>query len=134
MIEADSACAVWVPDPRSAQLIASATTLLNASKVSPFIRGLGVRHLAIYVDPHGQVAYADPKNEKKAPFALYGMPISYLIDRAGRIAGYLPSWMPLHSAFTTTDGRVSKKSQPNCSTITSGYPAALLEPRPKLAA
>ena len=90
MIEADSACAVWVPDPRSAQLIASATTLLNASKVSPFIRGLGVRHLAIYVDPHGQVAYADPKNEKKAPFALYGMPISYLIDRAGRIAGYLP--------------------------------------------
>jgi thiol-disulfide isomerase/thioredoxin len=65
-------------------------------KVSRYLQKLNVRRLPVYLDPEGVIAYADQNNERKAPFALYGMPISYVIDRAGRIAGYFPGeadWM-----------------------------------------
>jgi thiol-disulfide isomerase/thioredoxin len=65
-------------------------------KVLRYLQKLNVRRLPVYLDPEGVIAYADQNNERKAPFALYGMPISYVIDRAGRIAGYFPGeadWM-----------------------------------------
>jgi thiol-disulfide isomerase/thioredoxin len=58
--------------------------------VAPFLRALNIRRLPVYLDPEGLVAHADRENRRNAPFALYGMPISYVIDRAGRIVGYLP--------------------------------------------
>jgi thiol-disulfide isomerase/thioredoxin len=65
-------------------------------KVARYLRKLNVRRLPVYLDPEGVIAYADRDNERNAPFALYGMPISYVIDRTGRIAGYFPGeadWM-----------------------------------------
>jgi thiol-disulfide isomerase/thioredoxin len=65
-------------------------------QVLRYLQKLNVRRLPVYLDPEGVIAYADQKNERKAPFALYGMPISYVIDRAGRIVGYFPGeadWM-----------------------------------------
>lgn len=65
-------------------------------RVQRYLKKLNIRHLPVYLDPDGAIAYADRDNERKAPFALYGMPISYVIDRAGRIAGYFPGeadWM-----------------------------------------
>jgi thiol-disulfide isomerase/thioredoxin len=59
-------------------------------RVARYLRKLNVRRLPVYLDPEGVIAYADRDNERQAPFALYGMPISYVIDRAGRIAGYFP--------------------------------------------
>ena len=59
-------------------------------KVLRYLQKLNVRRLPVYLDPEGDIAHADQNNARKAPFAMFGMPISYLMDRAGRIAGYFP--------------------------------------------
>ncbi len=58
--------------------------------VERFVKTLELRTLPIYLDPNGYVAYSDSANERKAPFALYGMPITYLIAGSGTIVGYMP--------------------------------------------
>jgi thiol-disulfide isomerase/thioredoxin len=57
-------------------------------QVSRFVQSLGIRNLPVYLDPHGYVGHTDP-DRTKAPFALYGMPITYLIASSGRIVGYI---------------------------------------------
>jgi thiol-disulfide isomerase/thioredoxin len=66
-----------------------------------FLRKLGIRRLPVFFDPEGLVAYTDRDNRRNAPFALYGMPISYVIDHAQRIVGYLPG----EADWTTPAGR-----------------------------
>jgi thiol-disulfide isomerase/thioredoxin len=58
--------------------------------VERFVRTLGLRALPIYLDPNSYVAHSDSANERNAPFALYGMPITYLIASSGTIVGYMP--------------------------------------------
>ena len=45
-----------------------------------FVRGLGLKNLDVYLDFTGMMAKA---------FPLYGLPITYLIDRRGLVIGYL---------------------------------------------
>jgi len=52
----------------------------------------------VYLDPNGYVAYSDSANERSAPFALYGMPITYLIASSGLIVGYMPGAVDWSSA------------------------------------
>jgi len=58
--------------------------------VQQFLDKLNVRKLNVYLDPNGYVAYSDAGNERNAPFALYGMPITYAIAASGWIVGYMP--------------------------------------------
>ncbi|TYO67517.1 TlpA family protein disulfide reductase [Bradyrhizobium hipponense] len=58
--------------------------------VEHFTKTLGLRTLPIYLDPNGYVAHSDSGNSRSAPFALYGMPITYLISSSGLIVGYIP--------------------------------------------
>lgn len=58
--------------------------------VARFVRSSRIASLPIYRDPNAYVAYSDRDNEKKAPFALYGMPITYLIAASGHVVGYMP--------------------------------------------
>jgi thiol-disulfide isomerase/thioredoxin len=58
--------------------------------VERFVRTLGLRGLPIYLDPSGDVAHSDSADERNAPFALYAMPITYLIASSGTIIGYMP--------------------------------------------
>jgi thiol-disulfide isomerase/thioredoxin len=58
--------------------------------VAHFVKELGLRHLAIFRDPNGYVAFSDHDNKKNASFALHGMPITYVIAASGRIIGYIP--------------------------------------------
>lgn len=58
--------------------------------VARFVRSLDLKTLPIFLDPNGYVAYSDSGNSKNAPFALYGMPITYLISSSGSIVGYMP--------------------------------------------
>lgn len=62
----------------------------NRDKVERFIKRLELRALPIYLDPNRYVAYSDSGNSRDAPFALYGMPITYLISGSGKIVGYMP--------------------------------------------
>ena len=58
--------------------------------VERFIKTLELRALPIYLDPNGYVADSDGGDSRNAPFALYGMPITYLISSSGLIVGYMP--------------------------------------------
>jgi thiol-disulfide isomerase/thioredoxin len=58
--------------------------------VARFVKSVDLKTLPIFIDPNGYVAYSDADNAKKAPFALYGMPITYVISSSGAIVGYMP--------------------------------------------
>lgn len=55
----------------------------------PFYRRLGIENLDLFVDPNGETAYSDRDNPRDAEFALYGLQITYALDRDGRILGYI---------------------------------------------
>jgi thiol-disulfide isomerase/thioredoxin len=61
----------------------------SRDQVSRFIQSLAIRNLTVCLDPNGYVAHPDP-DRTGAPFALYGMPITFLIAGSGRIVGYMP--------------------------------------------
>ena len=58
--------------------------------VARFVKSLELKALPIFLDPNGYVARSDAENAKKAPFALYGMPITYAISSSGVVVGYMP--------------------------------------------
>ncbi len=47
-----------------------------------------IQRLPIFLDPNEFVAYSKGENPNNAPFALYGMPITYLVSRSGLVVGY----------------------------------------------
>jgi len=61
----------------------------DRSLVAPFVRKLNLRHLTIGFDPGGLVARADTTDGVDTPFALYGMPISFLLGVTGQVEGYM---------------------------------------------
>jgi thiol-disulfide isomerase/thioredoxin len=58
--------------------------------VQRFVKTLKLRSLPVFLDPNGYVASSDRENHRNAPFALYGMPITYLVSASGLIVGYMP--------------------------------------------
>ncbi|MBI1869169.1 MAG: TlpA family protein disulfide reductase [Methylocystis sp.] len=56
--------------------------------VERFLRSRGIVALDVFIDPNEQVAAFDQTNPNGAPFVLYGLPISYLINRQGGVVGY----------------------------------------------
>ena len=70
-------------------VVAIALDTAGLEAVAPFFRRQGLTHLAIYLDPSHRTVYTGSGNAKGAPFALYALPISYLIDDRGRAVGYL---------------------------------------------
>ena len=58
--------------------------------VARFVKSLDLKALPIFLDPNGYVAHSDADNAKKAPFALYGMPITYVVSSSGALVGYMP--------------------------------------------
>jgi len=57
--------------------------------VQPFFRRLRLTHLAIHLDPSHRTVSARSGDREEAPFAVYQLPTSYLIDARGRAVGYL---------------------------------------------
>jgi thiol-disulfide isomerase/thioredoxin len=69
--------------------VVAITTDRDRSLVSPFVKKLKLRHLAIGFDPGGLVARAGASDSIDTPFALYGMPITFLLGVAGEVQGYI---------------------------------------------
>jgi thiol-disulfide isomerase/thioredoxin len=69
--------------------VVAITTDRDRSLVAPFVRKLKLRHLTIGFDPGGLVARAGASDNVDTPFALYGMPISFLVGVTGQVEGYL---------------------------------------------
>jgi thiol-disulfide isomerase/thioredoxin len=72
------------------QIIAVSEDRAGRAVVDQFVTKYRIQSLPIYLDPNGYVAFSDPENRRKAPFALYGMPITYAIAASGWIVGYMP--------------------------------------------
>ena len=60
------------------------------AKVKPFFESQGLRRLPIYLDPRQRLGFLGGNRPERGSFALYAFPISYIIDRAGRVVGYFP--------------------------------------------
>jgi thiol-disulfide isomerase/thioredoxin len=59
----------------------------DVSRANTFMAAMRLTRLEAFVDPSADVASADPS--QAAPFRIYGLPISYVVDRHSRVAGYL---------------------------------------------
>ena len=68
--------------------VVAISTDRNRALVPPFVKQLQLRHLAIGFDPGGLVSRVDAA-EADTPFALYGMPITFLIGVTGQVEGYM---------------------------------------------
>ncbi|XIA65328.1 TlpA family protein disulfide reductase [Bradyrhizobium sp. TZ2] len=69
--------------------VVAITTDRDRSVVAPFVKQLKLRHLTIGFDPGGLVARAGASDGVDTPFALYGMPISFLLGVTGQVEGYI---------------------------------------------
>jgi thiol-disulfide isomerase/thioredoxin len=72
----------------SVAIVAVSIDQAGRPTVEAFLKRVGVTSLRPFVDPLGRVV-KQPGSAVPTPFTLWGMPISYIIDRAGRIAGYI---------------------------------------------
>lgn len=75
---------------RGLNVIAVSEDRGTRDQVGRFVRSLAIRNLPVFLDPNGYVAHADVDNRRGAPFALYGMPITYLVASSGWVLGYMP--------------------------------------------
>jgi thiol-disulfide isomerase/thioredoxin len=57
--------------------------------VERFAREMQIRHLTVCHDPDNRIAHTRGSADREAPFALYGMPISYVVNRSGGVEGYM---------------------------------------------
>lgn len=57
--------------------------------VARFYREHRLRHLEMYFDAGRRIAFGADGNRKEGTFALYGLPISYVIDAEGYAVGYI---------------------------------------------
>jgi thiol-disulfide isomerase/thioredoxin len=77
-----------VIDPRDLEIVAISIDKGGKDSVAAFSRNLGVVRLQPFLDPDGLIA-VQPGQASPSPFVLHGMPISYVVDRLGRVAGYI---------------------------------------------
>lgn len=60
----------------------------SAATVTAYLKRLGLVDLSTFIDAEGVVA-SGPKSAEPTPFPLYGMPMTYVLDREARSVGYL---------------------------------------------
>lgn len=61
----------------------------GAQAVLPFVERNNLSHVSVYLDPGQNLGYLTGTRPPESGFALYGLPISYVIDSDGRVLGYL---------------------------------------------
>jgi thiol-disulfide isomerase/thioredoxin len=71
------------------QVIAVSVDRGDRRSVERYIHQRQIRNLPVFVDPEGRIAHSEGSADRNAPFALYGMPISYVISRSGEVQGYV---------------------------------------------
>lgn len=71
------------------QVVAVSVDRSDRRSVERYVRDRRIRNLPVFVDPDARIAHSEGSADRRAPFALYGMPITYVIGRAGNIQGYI---------------------------------------------
>lgn len=80
---------------QSLEIVAVSIDQARRQVVDTFLRQLRITDLRPFLDPEGRIA-KKTGSDAPTPFILWGMPISYMIDRWGRLAGYITGevdWM-----------------------------------------
>ncbi len=70
------------------EVVAISVDREGKSTVAAFLEQAGVKRLRPFLDPDRRAGVRSAE-EGASPFVLYGMPISYVINRQGRLAGYI---------------------------------------------
>lgn len=70
-------------------VIPAAIDRAGSAAVTRFYRDRALRNLGIYLDPDQRLGYMSADNSNNAPFAVLGLPISYVIDHRGRVMGFI---------------------------------------------
>jgi peroxiredoxin len=73
---------------QSLEIVAVSIDQAGRPAVEGFLKRLGVAKFRPFLDPLGHIAKSIG-SDAQTPFVLWGMPISYIIDRAGRLSGYI---------------------------------------------
>jgi peroxiredoxin len=73
---------------RDVEVVAVSVDQPGRPAVSAFLDRVGIRRLKPFLDPQGRIGVSSFEGSA-SPFVLYGMPISYVIDRQGRVTGYI---------------------------------------------
>jgi len=71
------------------QVVAVSVDRGDRRGVERYVRDRRIRHLPVFIDPDARIAHSEGSADRRAPFALYGMPITYVIGRTGSIQGYV---------------------------------------------
>ena len=73
---------------QSLEIVAISIDQAGRPAVEAFLKRVTVTGLQPFLDPLGRIA-KQPGSDAPTPFVLWGMPISYIIDREGRLSGYI---------------------------------------------
>jgi len=71
------------------EVVAISLDQAGRKKVIPFFQRHGLETLEIYTDPGQRVGAINPPENSGAPFALFGMPTTYVIGKSGAVMGYI---------------------------------------------
>ena len=71
------------------EVVAISLDQAGRKKVIPFYQRHGIETLEVYTDPRQQVGAISPPEGAGAPFALFGMPTTYVIGKSGAVMGYI---------------------------------------------
>ena len=71
------------------EVVAISLDQAGRNKVIPFYQRLGLDTLEVYTDPEQRVGAINPPEGADAPFALFGMPTTYVIGKSGAVMGYI---------------------------------------------
>ncbi len=77
-----------IAGPGDLEIVAVSIDRAGKAAVAAFVKSVNITRLRPFLDPEGRIA-TRAGEDASSPFVLYGMPISYVIDRQGRVAGYI---------------------------------------------
>lgn len=76
-------------DPNQLAVIAVSVDKGGAAAVTPFLKAHGLTHLAIYLDPDQHLGSFASDQVAAGALPLWGLPITYIVDKQGEVLGYL---------------------------------------------
>ena len=71
------------------EVVAISLDQSGRQQVIPFHQRHGIETLEVYTDPEQHVGAINPPEGSDPPFALYGMPTTYVIGKSGAVKGYI---------------------------------------------
>ena len=76
-------------DPRQLTVLAVSVDRAGASAVVPFIAAHHLTHLPVYLDPDQRLGSFSSDGVAAGALPLWGLPITYIVDKENRVVGYL---------------------------------------------